>query len=270
MTIPLGCNTGVKKHEFITFVDKAAQLEETEDEAETSQDNVNKTKSFNIGMNLGVNNNAQIRITLPGNLGNMEAKGEGHIQLGLSSNNMSLIGEYMISEGSLSLNIQDYIKRNFSLEPGSTISWTGDPINGTINATGVYQTKASIGSLGLVDTTSMNSRNVKVECLVHLKNKLMNPDITFGIRLPNASEDLQQAIFSVIDTTNQSNVFTQTIYLLALNSFNFGGNIDSYGGFISSQLNDWISQFNTGFDINVNYKPGSELSNEEMTVALKK
>ncbi len=268
MTIPLGGKNNVKKHDFITFVNRAEQ--ETEDQEEiTNKATSKEATSFRIGLDLGVNNNAQIKIALPNNIGNMEARGEGNIKLGVSSTNMSLIGDYMITDGSLSLNIQDLIKRNFTLEPGSTISWTGDPVNGTINATGVYQTKASVGTLGLVDTTNMSSSNIKVECLVHLKNKLMNPDISFSLRLPNATEDMQQAVFSVIDTTNQSVMFTQTIYLLAFNSFNFGGSMDSYGGLISSQLNDWVSKINTGVDINFNYKPGSNISNEEMTVALK-
>ena len=270
MTIPLGGKNNVKKHDFITFVNKTEQNEDDLAADIDKQKQLKESTNYRIGLNLGVNDNAQIKIALPNNIGNMEARGEGNIKLGVSTSNMSLIGDYMITEGSLSLNIQDVLKKNFILEPGSTISWTGDPVNGTINATGVYQTKASVGTLGLIDTTSMASGNVKVECLVHLKNKLMNPDITFSIRLPNATEDMQQAVFSVIDTTNQSSMFTQTIYLLAFNSFSFGGDMDSYGGLISSQLNDWISQFNTGVDINFNYKPGSNLSNEEMTVAMKK
>ncbi|MBR4392100.1 MAG: translocation/assembly module TamB domain-containing protein [Bacteroidales bacterium] len=272
MTIPLGSKNSVSKHEFITFVDKKVQQEEEEAMAEEEEKNAKKAKeaaNLNIGLDLNVNRNAQIKISLPNNLGAMEAKGDGNIKLGLVSKNLSLIGEYVINEGSLSFNIQDIIRRNFSLEQGSSISWTGDPVNGTINATGVYSTKASLSSLGLVDTTSMSSSNVKVECLVHLKNKLMNPDISFGIRLPNASEDMQQAVFNVIDTTNQSTVFTQIIYLLAFNSFNFGGNLDNYG-LLTSQLNDWISKFTNDLDINVNYKPGSDLSNEEMTVAMRK
>ena len=271
MTIPLGGNNSVKKHEFITFVNRAEQAMDTLDAVAEKTIKTKDKTNYRIGLDIGVNDNAQIRITLPNDLGNMEAKGEGNIKLGLSSSNMSLIGDYRITEGSLTLSIQDIIKKNFSLESGSSISWTGDPVNGTINATGVYQTKASISSLGLVDSTSMSSSNIKVECLVHLKNKLLNPDISFSLRLPNATEDMQQAVFSVIDTTSQDAVFTQTISLLAFNSFSFDGNMDSYGGLISSQLNDWISQFNTGgFDINVNYKPGSDLSNEEMTVGFRK
>ena len=106
--------------------------------------------------------------------------------------------------------------------------------------------------------------------MVHLKNKLLNPDITFGLRLPKASEDMQMAVFNVIDTTNQAEVLVQTLYLMLFNSFNYGGSSSGYTGFISNQLNDIISQFTNDIDINVNYKPGDDLSNEEMTVAMRK
>ena len=270
MTIPIGGNSNVKKHEFITFVDR----KELELEQDTIVEEPIVTKSnsnLNIGMDLNVNNDAQIKIALPNGLGNMEAKGEGNIKLGLATatGDMSLIGKYVIGSGSLSLNIKDFIRRNFVLEPGSSISWTGDPVNGIINATGVYQTKVALSSLGLIDSTSMSASNVKVECLVHLKDKLMNPEITFGLRLPNASEDLQMAVFNVIDTNNQSNMLMQAVSLLVLNSFTYGSSVNSYN-LLTGQLNDFISQFTQDIDININYKPGDDLSNEEMTVDLKK
>ena len=269
MTIPLGGKSTVKKHEFITFVNKSAPIED-EEEMATEKSQQKKKNSFSMGLDLGVNENAKIKIALPNNLGTLEAKGNGNIKLGMVSNVLSLIGDYVIENGSLSLNIQDVLRRNFSLEPGSSIHWSGDPVNGTINATGVYQTKAALSSLGLGDSINSGANNVKVECLVHLKNRLMNPDISFGLRLPGASEDLQQAVFSVIDTANQAEVLLQSFYLMVMNSFNYSGNSSSYYGIITTQLNDFISQFTSDLDINVNYRPGDEYSNEEMTVAMKK
>ena len=270
MTIPIGGNSSVKKHEFITFVDRKA--------AETEQDTIveqpvkkKESNNIHIGMDLDVNNDAQVKISLPNGLGNMEARGNGDIKLSLATatNDMSLIGDYVISSGSLSLNIKDVIRKNFILDPGSKISWTGSPTNGIINATGVYQTKVALGSLGLIDSTSMTSSNVKVECLVRLKNKLLNPDITFGLRLPNAPEDLQMAVFNVIDTNNQANMLMQAVSLLVLNSFTYGSSVNSYD-IITGQLNDFISKFTGDIDINFNYTAGDDLSNDEMTVDLKK
>ena len=269
MTIPLGGKNSVSKHEFITFVSHDSPAEDEEEELEKPQPK--KKSNLDLGLNLGVNDNAQIRISLPNNLGSLEAKGNGNIKLGMASNVLSLIGDYVIKEGSLSLNIEDVLRRNFILEEGSRISWTGDPVNGTINATGVYQTKTSLSTLGLGDSLSSSNNTLKVECLVHLKNRLMNPDITFGFRFPGASEDLQQAVFSVIDTTNQAEVLMQSIYLMVMNSFNYsGGTNNNYYGFVTSQINDFLSQFTQDLDINVNYRPGDTYSNEEMTIALKK
>ena len=271
MTIPLGGSSSVKKHEFITFVSHVTDTINEDNEVIVEQPTKKERSNINIGLDLNVNKDAQIKIALPNGLGNMEANGDGNIKLDIatSNNTLSLIGDYVINSGSLALNIQDVIKRNFSLDPGSSISWTGDPVNGIIDVTGVYQTKASISSLGLIDSTSMGTSNIKVECLVHLKNKLMNPDISFGLRLPNASEDLQQAVFYVIDTTNQADLLMQVVSLLVFNSFNYGNTINGMG-LLTSQVNDFISQFTHDIDINFNYKAGDDLSNNEMTVDLKK
>ncbi|MCR5013509.1 MAG: translocation/assembly module TamB [Bacteroidales bacterium] len=268
MTIPIGGNSSVKTHDFIVFVDKKVK---SDDDEEMAEEIVEKRKAlFNLVMDLDVDRDARIKIALPNNLGGMEAKGDGNIKLGIDPNDLSLIGEYIISDGSLNLNIQDLIHRSFSLAPGSSISWTGDPVNGTINVTGVYQTKASLSSLGIGDSTNMSTNNVKVECLVRLKNQLLNPDISFGFRLPNATEDLQQAVFSVIDTTNQADVFAQTLYLLAFNSFNYGEGLDGFG-LVSGELSELASKLGANdLNINVNYKPGTDISNQEMTVGLKK
>ena len=274
ITLPLGGSSKVEQHEFITFVDKKKQHsgEDDEEEAITVAETQKRSNNFSIDLDLSVNKDAQVKIALPNNLGTMEAKGDGNIKVGLPANNpMSLVGDYVINSGSLALNIQNVLRRNFTLEPGSSISWTGDPVNGTINVTGVYQTKAALSSLGLADSTSTGTGNIKVDCLVHLRNKLLNPEITFGIRLPNASEDLKQAVFYVIDTTNQSEMLLQAVYLMVFNTFNYSGaNTSGYYNIITNQLNDIISQLIDDIDINVNYKPGSEMSNEEMTVAMRK
>lgn len=269
-TLPLGGSSKVKKHEFITFVN---HNEPSEDEESTVVETpVGKSRSnINLGLDITVNKESQVKIGLPNGLGSMEANGDGNIKLDMatSNNSMSLIGDYVINSGSLSLNVQDVLKRTFSLESGSSISWTGDPVNGDINVTGVYQTKASISSLGLIDSTAVGSSNIKVECLVHLRNKLMNPDISFGLRLPNASEDLKQAVFYVIDTTNQSDLLLQVVSLLVFNSFSYGSTFTG-AGIITGQINDLISQLTDDIDININYKAGSALTSEEMTVDLKK
>jgi hypothetical protein len=118
----------------------------------------------------------------------------------------------------------DLVSRTFNLKSGGSLSWTGDPTDGRISATGSYSVRASLSSLGLqVDSTANNS-NVNVECLIHLKNALLNPTITFGMNLPNASEDVQQTVFALVDTTNQAVMQQQVLSLLLLGTFTYAGN----------------------------------------------
>jgi hypothetical protein len=104
----------------------------------------------------------------------------------------------------------------------------------------------------------------------------MNPGISFGIRMPNVDEEIQRQVFSAVDTTNEVIMSRQMISLLVLNSFNFSTDQTNLAAtigsssfdFISNQLSNWLSQISKDFDIGVNYRPGDELSSEELELAL--
>ena len=271
VTIPLNSNTQtVKSRDYIVFVSN-----ENDSIVSESINATPKRKLFNIDLELMVNNDADLHIILPGDIGTIEAKGDGNIKIGAASGgDFSLIGNYIIESGQFDLVLENILRKNFSLEKGGVISFSGDPLEGTINASGVYQCKASLRSAGIVTDSTSTRNNVNVESVIYLRDKLLNPNITFGMRLPNANEDLQQSIFSVIDTTNQAVMTQQTISLLVLNSFsnsdNFLSDFNS-GSFsvLTAQLNSWLSQISRNFDIGLNYKPGDDLSDDELQIALR-
>ena len=125
-----------------------------------------------------------------------------------------------------------------------------------------------MSSLGIkVDSTSTNS-NVNVECLIHLKGALLNPTITFGMRLPNASEDITQTVYSVIDTTNQAVMTSQALSLLVLNSFSYVGNVTdmSFYNILGSGLKLNITN---NFDVGMNYHIGNAHSYDEYQLAMR-
>ena len=175
------------------------------------------------------------------------------------------------------LNFKNLLEKRFTLQQGGTITWAGSPRDGRINATGVYSAKASLNTLGIqVDSTS-TSGNVSVDCMIHLSDALLNPTITFGMRLPNATEEVQQTVFSVIDTTNQAIMSAQVISLLVFNSFSYAGSssglsgISALGAFTSNLISANMN-LNLGldFDVGVKYVVGQgSNSYDEFQVALK-
>jgi hypothetical protein len=211
---------------------------------------------------------------LPGDIGTIDATGNGNVKLGTSTADaLSMYGNYTISSGRFQLTLMNLVTRNFSLQRGGSISWSGKPTDGRINATGVYTVKASLADLGLqIDSTAMTSNNVNVECLIHLKEALLNPTITFGMRLPNASEDITQTVFSAVDTTNQMVMANQALSLLVFGKFAYAGGSAgadqtmSLAGLFSANYQFAINQ---NMNVGVSYHSGNLDSYDEYQVALR-
>jgi hypothetical protein len=198
LTIPLNRASTVKENDFIVFINPAE--EEVEEEIPV-ESNEKKDSNFALDLDVTATNDATLKIILPASLGTIEAAGNGNVKLGTATKEeLTMFGKYTIEFGRFALNFKDVVNRNFNLMPGGTISWTGSPTDGRINATGVYTIKGSLADLGAqVDTTMSVNTSVNVECLIHLKDALLNPTISFGMRLPNASEDITRTVFSLID-----------------------------------------------------------------------
>ena len=277
VTIPLSSSTTVKDNDFIVFVQKPNPQEEEEEKQEKVVQKKGKN-NLTLGMDINVNDDAALHISLP-NIGNLDATGNGNVKMASSSTEpFSLIGEYVINSGRFQLNYKELLIRNFNLKKGGTIDFAGDPTAGRINATGAYNVKAALSSLGVeVDTVSSSTNNINVECLIHLKGALLNPTITFGMNLPNASEDVTQTVYSLIDTTNQAVMTTQALALLIFGTFSYAGNssnnnsTDYLDALTSSIL---FSGLNVNITDNLNlglqYHPGSASQTyDEYQIALR-
>ena len=264
-------NTASINDDFIVFVQK----ENEQDTIKTIIPESKKDKKFTFNLNADISEDANVNIHLPSNMGNIAANGSGNIRLGLESNQLSLYGDYVINDGTFNFNFQNLVRRNFDLIKGGTITWTGKADEADINVVGRYKTKSSISSLGLeaADTSSMIN-NVRVDCILRLQEKLTNPTITFGLALPNATDDVKTKVFSVIDTTNQAVMSQQIISLLVLGSFSYTNSslysigASNYYNVLTSSLSSWLSQISKDFDVGVRYTPEDNLTAEELDVAL--
>ena len=230
---------------------------------------------YTINIDAQVTPDAEVNIFLPMNMGNISARGTGNLNLGVTNDDFTMRGDYLMSSGTFVFSLE-MVKRTFSLRNGGTIRWTGDPTDADINLVGVYRTKSSLTSLGTsaVDTTALTD-NINVDCIIRLTDKLMNPTITFGIELPNVKDDTRSLVYSIIDTTNQGVMAQQVFSLMMLGSFSYAAesNVARLGttagyGVITSQLSNWLSQISKDFDVGINYTPNDRLTNEELEVAL--
>jgi hypothetical protein len=159
------------------------------------------------------------------------------------------------------------------IREGSSISWTGDPADANVSVSAVYKTKAPLK--GLTTEPEQEGIRVPVECIIRLNGKLANPDISFGINLPNAAEDIRSLVYSSIDTNNKVVMNEQTIYLLVMNQFkpvvSSGSTVDvgSAGmSLLTNQFNSWLSGITQNVNVNVNYRMATATTSQEFDVGI--
>jgi hypothetical protein len=191
-----------------------------------------------------------------------------------------IFGDIIIEEGDYLFTMKNIVNKEFKVVPGGRITWNGNPIDANIDLKALYHLRTSIFPL-VQDPDDPNAENLKkripVDCKVTLTDKLMNPTIVVDIELPSADQETQRYLKNSINT--QDELMQQFIALLVINNFipPKGFNLQSgsttagvTGGteLLSNQVSRMLSQISKDFDIGLNYRPGDEITTDQMEVAL--
>ncbi|MDP2422759.1 MAG: translocation/assembly module TamB domain-containing protein, partial [Bacteroidales bacterium] len=269
ITIPISYAVDVADNTFIIFNNPSGTLD-------TPIRKIESSSAVRMNMDLDVTRDADIQLFLPYQMGNIQSTGNGKIKMHYNTNgDFTMYGDYFMHQGTFLFTLKNFINRPFVLQKGGVIRWSGSPYDAEIDLSAIYKLKVNLNGLPNI-SEEFSNRRFPVDCVLKLKNNLMDPDITFSLRMPNVDQNVQREVFSVIDTTNQVMLSRQVISLLLLGNFNFSveqGNFatsleTSSFDLISSQLSNWISQISKDFDFGLNYRPEDELTPEELELAL--
>lgn len=255
---------------FITFVsDTTITKEKVSDDDFKPASN---TDLF-IDLMLDVNTNADIQLIIDQKAGDM-IKGTGNgalkITFDMRTSALKMYGNYEIYQGEYLFTFQSVLRKYFHVKEGSTITWSGDPIEPIININAYYQLSASL--VDILDNATLSNAarsSVPVQCILNLSGNLMQPTIKFDINLPNSDEDLNRALKNAISSEEQMN--RQIIGLLLLGKFINPESYQSTNSFISgnelfsvvsstlsSQLNNWASQLFNNWNFGINFRTSGE------------
>jgi hypothetical protein len=104
---------------------------------------------------------------------------------------MQLAGRYEISEGTYNLSFYKFVKREFAIESGSTITWTGDPLNAEMDIRAIYEVETApielfSNQLTGSDPAEVNQYKQRLPFLVYLDitGQLLQPEIAFKLEMP--------------------------------------------------------------------------------------
>ena len=231
---------------------------------------------FDMAVKLKVLKDAAVTIVIDKETGdNFKVSGKGDFDLAMNPNgNITLAGIYEVDSGHYEMNLYNLVNRKFNLNPGSQVTWSGDPLDAKLDVSATYQVKTSASSL-MAPVFSNDDPSVKGKfrqvlpfyVYLNIDGQLMQPKIAFNLDMP---EDEKGAIggqvYGRVQQLNQQEdeLNRQVFSLLVLNRFYPDpGSDGSSGGVVSmarDNLNDAVSdQLNTFSDKLFN-KSGFELN----------
>lgn len=275
--IPLTSTSSVSESDFITFI-KTVQVN---DSIKTKIEEKTNLSGVTLNFDLEITPDAEAQIVFDAKTGDL-IKGRGTSNLKIEINTLgkfNMYGDFVIDRGDYLFTLQNIINKKFDVQRGGTISWNGDPLDAAVDLKAIYNLKAPLYDL-IMDTSEIYKKRSAVECHLNMTNKLMTPIISFDIALPTADEN-SKAILNSLSSDEKNKQF---LSLLVLNRFmapenqkgnkqadtkrsaNAGGVTSSE--LLSNQLSHWLSQISDDFDIGVNYRPGDEISSDQVEVAL--
>ncbi len=270
VVIPIDLTRSVGQTDYIVFVNPRA------DSAEKASEKYQVvTSGLSLDLGLRVNQDAEVEVFLPDQLGNLKASGSGNLLMSMTPTTpFSLSGTYTLAKGSFLFQFKNLLRLPMSIQQGSTISWTGDAADANISISAVYKTKAPMK--GITTNPEEEGIRIPVECVIRLGGKLLNPDMSFAINLPNVEESLKNEVYSTIDTNNTATVTEQAIYLMVMNQFkpvvaSSNSTVDvsaTSWSLVTNQINSMLSQIATNVNVNMNYKPATSTTNQEFDVGI--
>lgn len=212
--------------------------------------------------------------------------GNGEIAMKINTyGKFDMFGDYIISGGDYNFSLEKVINKHFDIDAGSSIMWSGNPLNGDIDITASYRQRASIAPL-INDATGAYKARTPAACKLKMKNKLMNPDISFALEFPNIADNIRSQINNVL--TDEQELNRQVFSFLLFRSFvppliynTTGGGVTAgnaaastgselLSNKLSNVLDGMVGNFTKDLQVGVNYRPGSQSNSDEVLMNVNK
>jgi translocation and assembly module TamB len=142
---------------------------------------------------------------------------------------LNLSGRYEISEGTYNLSFYKFLKREFKIDPGSTMTWSGDPLNAAMEMSAIYEVETAPIDLLSAQLTGSDQQELNrykqrlpFQVYLNIKGQLLKPEISFKLDMPMEERNYAGGnVYSRIQdiNTRESDLNKQVFALLILKRF---------------------------------------------------
>lgn len=218
------------------------------------------------------------------------------------SGTQSVTGVFEVRDGYYLVSFYGLVKKKFSFQPGSNISWSGRVMDATIDFTAIHEVRTQSVALVAGETSGMTpaeqnlyQQRLPYKVLLNINGSLSEPDVSFGLDLPQKYRVNYPQIATKLNMLNSDQLNSElnkqvfallvTGSFIAENPFAQGGGgpgiattaaRNSVNGILSAQLNKlsekYVKGFNINFDLNTyeDYSTGTSQTRTELDVEVQK
>ncbi|MDR0364037.1 MAG: translocation/assembly module TamB [Bacteroidales bacterium] len=278
ISIPLNMAQSISESSFVIFKQPVDSLS-----VEEYPNMISSSMGLSILFNVQMTPDGRVRIFFPDNIGRINANGSGNLLLSMNNiGNFEIFGDYTITSGDFFLTLSDILlNKRLVLNKGSFIRFNGDPTDADVDVSATHEVLTSLENLKLTalsNNPAAAAKRIPVNCIIRMRNKLMDPEISFSVEFPSLDESIKSEIYTRIDTTNVAEMTNQAFSLLLFGSFNNEMGDFNPGSLITSssinmltnQLNNLLSQTFRGIDVGFNYRGSDSFSMEDFDLFLRK
>ncbi len=251
--IPLSDTESFGDNSFLRFITK----EEKQAKQQGKEYVFKEIEGLELDFDLDVTQDAEIEIIIDKDSGHsLKGRGVGGLLIEINTNGkFNMWGDFSVFEGVYNFAYGGLIQKEFTVNPGGTIAWEGNPLKAKLNIYAVYKTQANPSPL----LDSPINRSIPVQLEINLTGDLERPDPIYDFKFPNVNSsiksELQYRLESPDDRQNQA------LYLISTGSFSRNLSELNFSGTIAERLNGIVNGIftnnNDKVSIGINYEAGA-------------
>ncbi|MFH4965221.1 translocation/assembly module TamB domain-containing protein [Gaetbulibacter sp. M235] len=216
----------------------------------------NEIKGLELDFDLDITEDAEIEIIINKDTGHgLKGRGNGGMLVEINTNGkFNIYGDFSVFEGVYNFAYGGLIGKKFTVVPGGTLAWDGDPLKARINIEAIYKTQANPSPL----LDNPINRSIPVELNINLTGELEQPEPSFEFEFPNVNSTLKSELQYRLESNGDRQ--NQALYLLSTGAFSRGLSELNFSGTIAERLNGIVNSIfssdDSKFNVGINYEVG--------------
>jgi len=288
--------------EFIDFREKESTVILSEETSFVGDSIIALVKGIDFTTNLKIDPKANFTLVVDPNSGDYtKFRIMGALQYKYNDSQRGyLTGLVELKEGFYELSFYGLVKKRFSYDPGSTVTWRGDVMDGEINFSARHTVQTN--SVGLVSNEigtyerAMYNQRLPYDVILKVRDKISYPEVSFHIDLPQKERNNYPIIDSklnLLDLPSRESERNKQVFALLVggtfipenpnvadgsSSDNFATTAarNSVNAIMTQQLNKLTGQYIQGLDVDLgvntfdDYASGNTQTRTQLDVKVSK